>query len=327
MRADELLKGGRRAAVAALLGWALLAGCGGGGGGAAPALQSLTLSYYYKADSGVLPVTATVGDRFQLLAYGVPVTGSPVPVTNKVAWHSSAPAVASVSAAGLLQAGGVGATDITATYQGLTSDTIHVQVNARGATPTANYYPFSASSYWAYQGTTVTPGSVRTLLATPTLTILVHNQVVLEGLVWWELEIKGTDPKQPSGWMYLRHDDQGLRQISYAVVGGSSVPQYTYKLREPLLAGSHWADPYRSEHSWDLTSITASVTVPAGTYTNCFKVVEHDVDATGVAFDTTAWFAPGVGVVRTETTTKDPITGNPVLESEQSLQQVQFGAP
>lgn len=275
-----------------------LIGCGGGGGTPAPALVSLSLGYYYVSDTGLLPIAATIGDQVQLLAAGNTSSGGQLSLTNKVTWRSSAPAVATVAADGVLTAHSAGTTQISASYGALNSETLTVTVSAPGATPTAGYYPFGPGNQWVYTGTEVTPAA-----ATPpvTLTITTERQVVLEGLVWWELQINYTDPKEPPGWMYLRHDDRGLREVVYVRQGATSVPRYYYRLQEPLIAGNRWVDPSRTEHTWEIVSTAASVTVPAGAYSGCIQVREQDVAEDGTVFVTTAWFAPGLGPVSTVT--------------------------
>ena len=293
--------GWKPALVLGLITLVALSGCGGGGGGtSSPPVQSLSLGYYYQTASGLLPIAATVGDSVQLLCAGN-VSGGQVSLTQKATWHSDSDTVASVAADGTLTARTPGTAHITATYKALTSDPLTVTVSAAGATPTASLYPFRAGNQWVYTGTEVGPTAAAPQVV---LTITTERQVVLEGLVWWELQINYTDPDTPPGFMYLRHDDRGLREVYYLRVGESDIPQYSYRLQEPLTAGAHWVDPARPEHYWDLLATTASVTVPAGTYANCFQVREHEVADYGgsiglVPFTVTTWFAPSLGPVST----------------------------
>ncbi len=289
-----------------------LAGCGGGGGTQVPALVSLSLGYYYVSDTGLLPIAATVGDQVQLLAAGNTSGGGQLALTNRVTWRSSNQAVATVAADGILTARGAGTAQVSASYGALSSEPLPVTVNPPGATPTAAYYPFGPGNQWVYTGTEVRPAA-----ATPpvTLTITTERQVVLEGLVWWELQVNYTDPKEPPGWMYLRHDDRGLREVVYVRQGAASVPRYYYRLQEPLIPGNRWVDPARTEHTWEIVSTAASVTVPAGTYTGCFQVREHDVTEDGTVFNTTAWFAPGLGPVSTVT----EVPSDPDQDARQDL--------
>ena len=300
----------------------LLAGCGGGGV-ATPPITSLSLSYYWVTASGLLPITATVGDQVQLLAAGNTAGGGQRSLTKTATWRSSDETAATVDANGLLTAVSPGATQITAGYGSFTTDPLPVTVNAVGATPTADYYPFHAGNQWVYTGTEVAPAQV-----TPpvTLTITTQQQVVVEGLVWWELQVDYTNPATPPGFMYLRHDERGLREVYYVRQGSTDVPRYIYRLQEPLVAGAHWVDLVRSEHYWDLLSTTASVTVPAASYANCFQVREHDVaeplPPAGelIPFAVTTWFAPGVGIVYTKTRAPSA----PDWNSEQSLLRAQL---
>ena len=287
-------------AALALLGLAalLLGGCGGGGSSASP-VTSVSVRYYYVSDSGVLPIAATVGDRVQLLAAGNTASGDQEQLTDGVTWHSTNAAVAAVDAGAWLTAKSPGTTEISLSWSTFTSPTLKVTVSAAGPTPTATYYPFVAGNQWVYTGTEVAPASAA---AATTLTIIAADQVVLEGLVWWELQINYTDGT--TGTMYLRHDATGLREVDYQTSGSSTVPLYTYRLQAPFTAGQHWTDPADpAVHYWDLQATAATVTVPAGTYHNCLQVREHDVTTAGTAFYTTVWFAPAVGLVQTETDT------------------------
>jgi hypothetical protein len=291
----------------------VLVGCGGGGGGTTRPVTGLLLSYYYLPPSGVLPFTATVGDQVQLLAYGTHASGQPTQMTNQVTWTSSDPGVATVSATGVLAAKGAGKTTLTITYQQVTPASLEIDVEAPGPLPTAGLYPFAVGNVWTYTGTAVTPTSVRPAQAT-TLTITVARQVIIEGKVWWELHILGTDPQDPLGSMWLRHEGQGLLESV------DSATQY-WRLKEPLQTGNQWTDPNDPDHTWKILSVEASVTVPAGTYTSCVQAVEHwitDPEATppNTPYDITTWYAPGVGPVLSRTTWVDPETQQPMADEQ-----------
>lgn len=294
---------------------ALLAGCGGGGGDSTPSVTGLLLSYYYVLPSGTLPFTATVGDRVQLLAYGTRATGQPTPMTSQVTWVSSDPGVATVSATGMLTANSPGQTTITITYQQVTPASLEVTVENRGPQPTADLYPFAVGNVWTYTGTSVTPSALRAAQAT-TLTITVARQVIIEGKVWWELHILGTDPQDPLGSMWLRHEGEGL--LEYV----DSATQF-WRLKEPLEAGRQWADLNDPAHTWKILSLNAAATVPAGSYTDCVQAVEHwitdpEADPPNTPYDITTWYAPGVGPVLSRTTWVDPDTQQ-LMTDEQKL--------
>ncbi len=303
------------AVIIALVG--LLMGCGGGGGGL-PDFENLILSYYYVTGDTVQPFAAAVRDQVQMLAFGETAGGEHQTLTDQVTWSSSDPAVATISATGLLEAVSPGATDITITYGDLEPVSLTVTVEAYQDMPTTPYYPFGRTHYWAYTGTPVSP-SLAAQETTPSLTITTPVQVVIEGQVWWELQIQGTDPSEPPGRMWLRHQLQGL--VEY--VGGSA--RLEYWLKEPLQAGNHWDDSSYPDHYWDIIATDATVTVPAGTYNDCFQVVEHWVTLDNIPYQSTAWFAPGVGLVQSLTEWTDPDLGPQT--DEQYLLQVQFDWP
>jgi hypothetical protein len=71
-----------------------------------------------------------IGGTADFFARGVLATGSWVDLTSEVDWHSSDAGVASVDPDGLLSAHAEGACGVTATYEGLTSNTVQVEVLA-----------------------------------------------------------------------------------------------------------------------------------------------------------------------------------------------------
>ena len=294
-----------------------LAGCGGSTGGVSVHVQSVFISYYYvlPGHEPGEPFTARLGDRVQLLPFGRS-DATTVPLPSGVTWSSSLPAVASVDADGYVTAQALGVTEVTCTYAGLTSDPLTVTVEAVGPQPGAQFYPLGLAYHWSYTGTAVEPTAVGPAAEEVTLTVTCSAQVVIDGEVWWELEIRGTDPAQPAGAQWLRQEGQGL--LDWAQ--GSQ----WWVLQEPLEGGNTWVDPADLEHHWEIVSTTVSVTVPAGTYAGCLQVVEHWITGTGIPYTTTAWLAPGVGTVRTLTAYTDPNTHLPV-ENEQKLVTYQLG--
>lgn len=284
------------AVLIALVG--LLMGCGGGGAGL-PDFERLILSYYYVTASGVQPFAAAVGDQVQMLAFGETAGGERQTLTDRVTWSSSDPAAATISATGLLAAVSPGTTDITITYGDLEPVSLTVTVEDYQDMPTTPYFPFGRTHYWAYEGTPVSPSLAAQEIVSPSMTIATPWQVVIEGQVWWELQIQGTDLTEPPGRMWLRHQEEGL--IEY--VGG-----WEYWLKEPLQAGHHWDDS-SPDHYWEIIATDATVTVPAGTYNDCFQVVEHWVTLDEIPYQSTAWFAPGVGLVQSLTEWTDPDLG------------------
>jgi hypothetical protein len=268
-------------ALMALCGVALvtLVGCGGGGG---PSFDSM----------GVSPdaFAARAGDTIRFHAYGVYANGNPgQEITSTVTWRSSNEAVALIATTGIFTAVAPGECDITASYAGVAPVTRHVTVEVPGSLPTQAWHPLRIGYRWTYSGTEVAPAGVAPRAAT-TLTISIERESVDDGLVWWELIVKGTDPAVAPNYMYLRHTADGLSQWIY---GGLPV----LKLKAPLVEGATWTDPNSDKHTFEILSTTESVAVEAGTYDNCVKVKEVEGRA-DVPTEVLVWFAEGVGIVK-----------------------------
>jgi hypothetical protein len=64
------------------------------------------------------------------------------------------------------------------------------------------------------------------------------------------------------------------------------------------VTGGHWSAPAGRPYTWDLIDTNASITVPAGTFTGCWRIVMH-VPSGGSAPDELweRWFKRGVGLI------------------------------
>lgn len=288
----------------------LIAGCGGGGGGL-PAIVSVTIT----PDD----FTAHTGDVIQFYAFGEQQDGSSREVTRQVSWQTSDPAVATVNSSGQFTAVGPGQVEVSATYDTIEPASTQVTVTEPGPQPTAQYYPLGLHYWWEYTGTTVTPFGVSPQANEVSLTISVPRQVVIAGQVWYELQVKGTDPQEPPNYMYLRHDEDGLAE--YIGTG-----QPIYRLLAPVQTSHRWIDPLDAEHYFVIEATDETVTVPADTYTNCVRVREHCITQAQIEYDLFTWFAPDVGPVLTRFPETDPDTGDTTW-IEQRLLRVQLGLP
>lgn len=76
----------------------------------------------------VAPLRLLVGATAEFYAHGVLETGEWIDMTTEVAWHSSDPGVADLDQKGLLTAYEEGAADVGASYEGLTSNKVPVEV-------------------------------------------------------------------------------------------------------------------------------------------------------------------------------------------------------
>ncbi len=288
---NERLSIGILSTLAALV-MVIAIGCGGGGG--LPRIIAVTIT----PDD----FTAHTGDVIRFYAFGEQQGGGSRDVSQTVSWHSSDPSVATVDTDAELTAIGPGQTEISATYKNITSESTVVTVTNPGPQSTAQYYPLGLHYWWQYTGTPVTPYGVSPQADEPSLTISVPRQVVMEGQVWYELQVKGTDPQEPPGYMYVRHDQDGLAEH---VGAGASV----YLLSSPLETGHRWLYGDDIQHYFIVEATGETVDVPAGVYTDCVQVREHCITQADIEYDIFTWYAPGVGPVLTRFPDYDPGSG------------------
>ena len=289
-------------AMLILLGLALHCGCGGGGGAALVGLQVAPTEF-----------TARVGDAVQLAVIATLSNGTQADQTARVTWKSTVPAVGEVRDVGVFAATGVGQTEVAASRGAVTSNRATYEVVAVPALPTAAYLPLGLGFRWEYTGSDVSPAQVASSQQDPiTLIQSIQHQVVRDISVWYDVLIKGTDPLEPPGHIYLRHDPAGL--VISEIEGAPPL----ILLPSSLTAGAAWDHPEDPDRSFVLASVSEHVEVPAGTFENCLKVVETDT-----FFDPTAriivWFARDAGIVWEQVYQGD------TLLREQKLVTVDFG--
>ena len=294
-----------RRGLALILGATILgaAGCGGGGG---PGLSELSI---YPLD-----FAARVGD---VIAFGAVATysdGTQRTATSSVTWLSSRPAVATLTPGGVMTALTPGVAQVSATQGSVTSNVVTVTVSAVPDLPTAEWFPLGIGYWWEYTGSEVSTTRVRPAAERITLTQFIPRQVVRGGETWYDVQVKGSDPLEPPGHLYMRHDPQGLMRSDR--VGWEPLNLLHYS----LLEGMEWEDATDSRRTFLIDSVSDRVVVPAGTYEDCIKVIETDT-----AYDPVnriiAWYARGVGIVQTQVYAGDE------LYSEQKLVRVQLGVP
>lgn len=283
---------------------ALLGGCGSGGGG--PQIRELSI---------YPPMfTARPGDVVALAATATYADGRQAEVTTQVTWRTSSPAIATVSSRGVLTMQGVGHVEVTASRGNVVSPPLVVTVEASPQLPTAPYLPLGLNYYWEYTGTEVSSRQVRPSVLPITLIQSVPRQVVRDGSVWWELQIKGSDPLEPPSYLHVRHDPQGLMR-------SRTTGYEPLKLLDASLAlGAQWVDPSDPHRSYQIESISDRVEVPAGTYDDCVRVAELDTAFSPPSW-IIVWFKAGVGIV------KEQVYEGETLISEQKLVRVQLGRP
>lgn len=191
------------------------------------------------------------------------------------------------------------------------------------AAPSFVLWPLSLGNTWRYRVTTysgpaaassdgageIAPASA----STSTHALKATGKQTIGGASWFVLTetTVGTPGSQQH---YSRHVDAGLCWKNTLVTGAY------FLVHTPIAVGTSWNNPGPGGGTvtWSIVSLTATVTVPAGTFTNCVLVTDTNSATPGIT--TRRWYASGVGLVRVT------VTDGGVLQSKQELLDSVVGA-
>jgi hypothetical protein len=159
-------------------------------------------------------------------------------------------------------------------------------VGSAAVPPTARYMPLQAGNWWKYRKSewTKTSGNV-----VSTYTRKIKGIETLEGKRWYRsLYVSASGQATDSDW--YRHIASGLW----------SRDTYYYKdwlfLKAPVESGSQW--DRRPGYDSVIQGKDLTVTVPAGTFTNCVLVRTSCLLDPANGVELGEWYAPDVGVVK-----------------------------
>lgn len=160
--------------------------------------------------------------------------------------------------------------------------------------PAANWYPLKVGSWWTYDVThdtsLINPAPGQKFIAKYEGTVHVDRKVTQGGLSWFKLHFTALI----GGYYALaRHDATGLLGKDMPVAATKE-----YAIKKPIRVGTTWLGA-ETGITYKITSLTKTVTVPAGTFNNCMAIFCNDTPA---GTKTTAYYAPGVGKVLVVTT-------------------------
>jgi hypothetical protein len=231
-----------------------------------------------------------------------------------------------------------------------------------GCQPKAeSYYPLTPGSSWRY----VTSGEVRTFAGWVMEEDGIHRGTVGKDIDNFVIEVSTQPPRDLAGreatpmmtsselhqgfWFsFWVRDGLGIAEVGRQPRGASEptvLKPPVYALRFPLAVGTTWdtsepagfgADQLTLEGTAHITSISDSVTVPAGTFRRCVRIdseaagqmrVEH-LYGRNVAGDanfernTTLWLAPDVGPVKY--VSRERMTPSALGSGEQTLELMAF---
>lgn len=175
------------------------------------------------------------------------------------------------------------------------------------STPTADYLPLTVGNEWHYTVTDYStaaaqhsrslrlpglrPSGVNATQTTAEEVINVSQTVSSGGRTWYEITL---------GWVgdgsvetrYLRHDAQGLLWKETLTSAGY------YRLKAPVAVGTTWIDQFDPRYSYEITSVSDTVSTGAGDFADCVAVQETFHESGSPDLVTTVWFAVGVGLVQ-----------------------------
>jgi len=196
--------------------------------------------------------------------------------------------------------------------------------------PASKYFPLAQGNQWYYRVTDYTVdssgvvaaiGAHRPLLlgsrllgmarvttaqdgpGESVLTVSITGTKPIDDIAWFEASTLQTG--LPTELIYFRHDANGL----LARAGAEYDPYYM--VRAPIEVGNSWVLPFDENDVLEITNVDETITVEAGTFTDCLQIQESGT-WDGKPYRGLAWFAPDVGLVRTE----DYFDGGLAVESE-----------
>jgi hypothetical protein len=167
-----------------------------------------------------------------------------------------------------------------------------------GSLPAASsYWPLKVGNVWQYELRTaqVTAADVpppdrvtHRIIGTETLANQEWFQDQAES---WHSSAGPSDPNATTTTVLLRETTAGLYYYDNLTAAGLPFVDAT------AVMGGHWTAPASLPYTWDLVDTNASITVPAGAYDGCWRIVMH-VPQTGAADQLwERWFKKGVGII------------------------------
>lgn len=162
------------------------------------------------------------------------------------------------------------------------------------------FLPLRVGNWWVYEyrAPTVQGSQLQPVPDHSTRTVV--GTTVIEGKQWFEVEIRewrsedGPDKPLTVTTVLLRETDDGV----YYYWDLYKVPLKW--LDKSAQVGQQWTPPVDVDITWTLQDTNAQVNTPAGTFSDCWHVLEKDVFGSGddqVTELYERWYKQGVGMV------------------------------
>jgi hypothetical protein len=155
-------------------------------------------------------------------------------------------------------------------------------------TSVPDFYPMSIGSWWQYSGTMI-KAEKDSIMGTVTFP---GNIVCYRVLHRWGIDSILND----TFTAYVSKTPQEVRR--YYFLGDTSF--YSVNIKLPIAIGNAWAARvYDSTQYYDSMRVvgTGSVTVPAGSFTNCYRIIHKYYDGREDPRSDEWWLAPNIGFV------------------------------
>lgn len=193
--------------------------------------------------------------------------------------------------------------------------------------PALRYLPLEQGNWWRYEITDYTvngagAGGVR--LRLPLLnrvvvrvprvaaaqgdpgvglsTTSITGTRTIAGSQWYEATTTLHDSGVEPSIQYFRHDANGLQSRA------SATETAYYRIYAPITPGTTWNPDFDANDESTILSVSAEASVEAGVFTECVLVAEAWDEEEG-RVRIVSWFAPDVGMVRSEDYLDGTLTG------------------
>lgn len=193
--------------------------------------------------------------------------------------------------------------------------------------PAQRFFPLTQGNWWRYDITDYTveqagaagmrirlPLLNRVVVTVPRVgtaqgepgigvsTTSITGTTTIGGDQWYQATTTLYDSGLEPSIQYFRHDGNGLQSRA------SAESQAYYRIYAPITSGTTWHPPFGANDESTIISVAAETSVEAGLFTDCLLVQEAWDEEEG-RIRIVSWFAPGVGMVRSEDYLDDTLTG------------------
>lgn len=157
------------------------------------------------------------------------------------------------------------------------------------------FMPMKTGNFIMLIGTTTTQiGTLPPIVSTDTTTytLLATTKTSIGGKPLRGMQTDNMDGDPELGYVFAGDAELMLFDSTLQEANASTL------LKMPIQIGVPWRVMPNDTTLFVIKSTSETVTTPAGTFTNCLKISQHEADGTGAFTDINFFLAKGVGIVR-----------------------------